>query len=96
MIDPKNYIAAGVALALVAAGWFSHAWYTDSNTLRIERATNAAVSAASKATAEQIAGIKIINTQVMGKVVERIKVEKIYVECRHSPETFQIIKQTFE
>ena len=71
--------ALGIALAafLVAAGWFSHSWYSDSMELAIGRVKDEV----SRVNAEAIAKIRIENKTIQAKTVERIKTETVYREC---------------
>lgn len=75
MITPKIKLAlvAGAAIALVAAGWQSRAWYEDSVTLGIERA----VAAVTESNEQAIAGIartvesQLAETAVKERVIDR-------------------------
>ena len=75
MITPKIKLAlvAGAAVALVAAGWQSRAWYEDSITLGIERA----VARVTESNEQAIAGIarsvedQLAETAVKERVIDR-------------------------
>ena len=69
----KLAILAGSALALVAAGWQSRAWYEDSVTLGIERA----IAKVTESNEQAIAGIarnvesQLAETAVKERVIDR-------------------------
>jgi hypothetical protein len=69
----KLVLIAGGAVALVAAGWQSRAWYEDSVTLGIERA----VAAVTESNEQAIAGIaknvesQLAETAVKERVIDR-------------------------
>jgi hypothetical protein len=75
VITPKIKLAlvAGAAVALVAAGWQSRAWYEDSITLGIERA----VARVTESNEQAIAGIarsvedQLAETAVKERVIDR-------------------------
>lgn len=75
MITPKIklILVAGSAIALVAAGWQSRAWYEDSVTLGIERA----VARVTESNEQAIAGIarsvedQLAETAVKERVIDR-------------------------
>lgn len=75
MITPKIkfLLVAGSAVALVAAGWQSRAWYEDSVTLGIERA----VARVTESNEKAIAGIartvesQLAETAVKERVIDR-------------------------
>lgn len=71
------------------AGVATGAWIVESIAVRAERA-------AAEASAGAIAKIKIHNTTVNAKVVERIRTEQVYRECKHSPEAFQTLLQAYQ
>ena len=66
----KAIVVAGSAVALVAAGWQSRAWYEDSVTLSIERA----VAAVTESNERAIAGIarSVENQLAEAAVKERV------------------------
>ena len=72
-IKAKALIGIGIAVALVAAGWQSRAWYEDSVTLGIERA----VAAVTESNEQAIAGIartvesQLAETAVKERVIDR-------------------------
>jgi len=69
----KLVLVAGAAVALVAAGWQSRAWYEDSVTLGIERA----VAKVTESSEQAIAGIarsvenQLAETAVKERVIDR-------------------------
>jgi hypothetical protein len=69
----KAIVVAGSAVALVAAGWQSRAWYEDSVTLGIERA----VARVTESNEQAIAGIartvesQLAETAVKERVIDR-------------------------
>lgn len=69
----KLALVAGAAVALVAAGWQSRAWYEDSITLGIERA----VAMVTESNEQAIAGIarsvedQLAETAVRERVIDR-------------------------
>jgi len=69
----KLILVAGSAIALVAAGWQSRAWYEDSVTLGIERA----VARVTESNEQAIAGIarsvedQLAETAVKERVIDR-------------------------
>ena len=75
MITPKIklLLAVGGAVALVAAGWQSRAWYEDSVTLGIERA----IAKVTESNEQAIAGIarsvedQLAETAVKERVIDR-------------------------
>lgn len=90
-------VAAGLlAVALFASGWVVKGWADDSAERRIEQAIAKTQGIASQAAATAIAGIQVNSTTIQGKVIERVRTEMIYTECKHSPETFQLIKDSFK
>ena len=72
-IKAKALIGIGIAVALVAAGWQSRAWYEDSVTLGIERA----VARVTESNEKAIAGIartvesQLAETAVKERVIDR-------------------------
>lgn len=86
-------VAAVVLLLLsFAGGWSVRGWKDDS----IKQAIDDSAKKSRQAAAEQIAKIQIVNTTVQNKVIERIRTEIQYQECRHSPDTFKLILEAFE
>lgn len=69
----KAIVVAGSAVALVAAGWQSRAWYEDSVTLGIERA----IAKVTESNEQAIAGIarsvesQLAETAVKERVIDR-------------------------
>jgi len=84
------YAIAGALLVL--AGWVARAWYEDSLALAVERAANAAQQAAAK----EIQAIEVKNTVIHQKIVEHTFHEPVYMECRHTPEEYNYIKELFK
>jgi len=72
-----DYVKIAVAAFLIAFGWFGRGYYQDSLELAIERAADASA----QITAAQIAQIKVENTTITNKTVEKIKTDIMYREC---------------
>ena len=62
---------------------------------RIELEQHQAREEALSAAASEIAKIDVKQITIQGKVIERIRTEQVYTECKHSPETFNMIKEAF-
>lgn len=90
------YICIALILVAFATGWTANSWQDDSVKLAIEQATTKSREASTKAAAEAIAKIEVKNTTINAKVIERIKTETVYAECRHSPDTYQLILEAFK
>ena len=92
MIDKiKQYSAQLIMAALFAAGWVSHGMY---NT-KITEAIALARQEAAQSAAQEIAKITVSNTTIQNKVVERIRTETVYQDCKHSSDTFNLITEAF-
>ena len=48
------------------------------------------------ATASEISKIEILNTTIKQKVEREIRTEKIYLECRHTGDTFRLLNAILE
>ena len=93
MLDKlKEYQAVIFMALLFIAGWLGHGLYSDAVTKAIEETRKLAAESA----AQEIARIEIKNTTVTGKVIERVRTETVYAECRHSPDTFGLIKDAYK
>ncbi len=92
----RNYLVAAGVVLLFLSGWAVRGWRDDSINQAIAEATQKSREAASMAAAEQISKIQITNTTIQNKVVERIRTEVQYQECKHSPETFKLIQDAFK
>lgn len=78
MIEQVKFAIATISvLFFIGCGWVGRGFYQDSLELAIQRAADAsaAVSAA------QIAQIKIENTTITNKTVEKIKTDVVYRDC---------------
>jgi hypothetical protein len=96
-----NYaaIALGFILAMLGAGWYGKNIGYDMREAEYARdaaAQDAARAEALKAAAEAVAKIDVKQITIQGKVVERIRTETVYAECRHSPETFALIQEAYK
>lgn len=92
----RNYLIAIAAIILFAAGWSVRGWKDNSIKQAIEEAAQKSRDASSLAAAEQIAKIQITQTTIQNKVIERIRTEVQYQECKHSPDTFKLILDAFK
>jgi hypothetical protein len=82
-----NQYMIGAAMLLI--GFASGAWVTESINVRAQRG-------AEKGAAAEIAKLKPQTTIVNNKVVEHITTERIYQDCRHSPDAFQTILEAYK
>ena len=92
MDNQKAYLIGGLAMLVFFMGFFSHALYSNAITQAIEETRKEAALSA----AQEIAKIEIKNTTIHAKLVERIRTETVYSECKHSPESYQLIKDAFK
>jgi hypothetical protein len=95
-IQLKSVALVTLSVALFSAGWVVKGWSDDSSTRRIEQAITKTREISNGVAASAIAGITVNNTTIQGKVIERVRTETVYAECRHSTETHQLIKDAFK
>lgn len=97
MINP--YIIIAALLAIAGSGFQGYRMGKDSviaeqvEQREVQRQTQ---DAALQAAAQEIAKIEVKNVTIQGKVIERIRTETVYTECKHSPETMSLIKDAFK
>jgi len=87
-----NYLQIALCAALYAFGWLTHSWYQDS----VENQIRAVLEAQSRDTAAQIAAITKTQTVINNKVVEKVRTEMVYTECKHSPDTLLLINEALK
>ncbi|MDD4913279.1 MAG: hypothetical protein PHP57_13380 [Sideroxydans sp.] len=92
----KMALVVLLAIGLFASGWVVKGWADDSEARRIEQAIAKTREISNNVAASAIAGITVTNTTIQGKVIEHVRTETIYTECKHSPETYQLIKDAFK
>jgi hypothetical protein len=78
-----------ICAALYAFGWITHSWYQDG----VEKQVRAFLTVQQANTAKQIASITASQTVINNKVVEKVRTEKVYLECKHTPDTLLLINQ---
>lgn len=91
-MDWRAAIAAGLLIVSFAMGWSVRGWKDDS----IKQAITESTQKSRDAAADQIAKIQVVNTTVQNKVIERIRTEVQYKDCKHSPDTFNLILEAFK
>ena len=87
----EYYVIIGLVLVF-SMGWGSHVLYSNS----ITEAIALARQEASMSAAQEIAKITATNTTIQQKVIERVRTETVYSECRHAPDTYQLIKDSLK
>jgi len=87
----EYYVIIGLVVVFLM-GWVGHGMYTD----KVAEAIAETRQLAAESAAKEIAKIEITNTTVQGKIIERIRTEQIYSECRHSPDTYKLIQDSFK
>lgn len=92
-------VLLGWVLSIIGAGWYAMNLGYDKHIAEIasqREAEDKARKEALDAAAREIAKIDVKNVTVQGKVIERIRTETVYTECRHSPETWKIVLEAFK
>ena len=93
MIEKVKEYSAIIALVVVyLLGVGSHVLYSNSVTQAIAETRKAAAESA----ANEISKIEIKNSIIQQKVIERVKTEVVYSECKHSPDTYQLILDAYK
>ena len=92
----KTGLIITLVVVLFGGGWQARGWFEADHELKVLKAISAAQEASANAAATEIAKIKIEHKEIYNKVVERTKTEIVYSECKHSDDTFQIIKGLFK
>jgi hypothetical protein len=93
------WLMLGAVLALVAAVAFGHhRGYQDrvGEEAIAQQASEQARKEALQAAAAEIAKIDVKNVTIQGKVIERIRTEQVYSDCKHSPESWKLIQEAYQ
>ena len=92
MIDKiKEYTALIVLVAAFIGGVYAHKLYADSSAKDAEMYREAIANA----NAQAIAQLKVENTTVQGKIIERVRTEIVYTECKHSDSDYKLITENW-
>lgn len=92
-------VLLGWVLSVIGAGWYAMNLGYDKHITEIaaQRESDEKVrKEALDAAAREIAKIDVKNVTIQGKVIERIRTETLYSECRHSPDTWNLIQEAFK
>jgi len=93
------WLMLGAVLALVAAVAFGnhHGYQSRLGEEAIEQqAAEKGRKEALAAVAAEIAKIDVKQVTIQGKVIERIRTEQVYSECKHSPESWALIQEAYK
>jgi uncharacterized membrane protein len=85
----KSLIALIIVMAVFGAGFIAGAWVRESIAIRAQQASMAGA-------AEVISKIEQKTTTINQKIIERIRTEKVYEECRHSPDAFKTLLEAYQ
>ena len=92
-------VLLGWLVSIGGAGWYSFGLGYDRHAAQIaaqREAEDKARAEALDAAAREVAKIEVRNVTIQGKVIERIRTETVYSECRHSPDTWNLIQEAFK
>ena len=85
----KVLIALISVMAVFGIGFIAGVWVKDSLYIRAQQASMEGAAAA-------IAKIDVKQTTINQRIIERIRTEKVYSECRHSPEAFKTLLESYQ
>jgi len=85
----KALIALISVMAVFGTGFIAGAWVRDSIAIRAQQASM-------EGAAKEIAKTKAVTTIVNQKIIEHIRTEKVYEECRHSPDAFKTLLEAYQ
>ena len=92
MLDKiKEYSALLTMVAVFIGGWLGHSMYADSTAKDLEMYREEIANA----NAQAIAQLKVENTTVQGKIIERVRTEIVYTECKHSDSDYKLITENW-
>ena len=83
-----------VALLSFAGGAYSGIQHERANSVELELVAERAADKVSERSAHAIAAIEIKNTTINNEVREIITLEKVYSDCKHTPEAYEKIRKT--
>lgn len=90
-------IEAIVILALTFGGGF---WtgkeFTEGRQAEIDLRIEQAARSSREAAAEEIRKIEIKHTTIQNEFKEVVRVEKVYQDCKHSPEAWRILMRAYD
>lgn len=96
-MNPWLILACVVALAAGAVGGYVKGGRdNEAEHLRIDNLQQAAKDVALQAVAAEIVKIDVKNVTIQGKVIERIRTEQVYADCKHSPESWRLIQEAYQ
>ena len=88
----KEYSALISLVAAFVGGWYAHTMYMQNAVKLATETREIALESAKQAIAEQDAK----HTTIYNKVIERVRTEVQYRDCKHSPETLSDINKAIE
>lgn len=95
-MNPWLILAGVLALAVAATGGYVKGGRdNEAEHLRTAKVQQEARDKALKAAAAEIAKIDVRNVTIQGKVIERVRTEKVYSESRHSPDSWALIQEAY-
>jgi hypothetical protein len=92
-----EYLLIALILTFTHSGaFYAGVKHEEANTVRLELMAVKAAEKSQEAAAIEIAKIEIKNTTIESKVIERIRTQKVYIECEHTEETFKLIQDAYK
>ena len=96
LLNPAVILAVISAVGISGGLGYCHGVDTTENSIaadiaREEQLAQRIFDETIAATASEISKIEIINTTIKQKVEREIRTEKIYLECRHTGDTFRLL-----
>jgi hypothetical protein len=85
-----------LAIALFSGGFYVGNDFQADKQSEIRLAEERTLKSAQEGAAIEIAKIKILHTTIENKLIERIRTEKVYAECRHSSDAFKLLQEAFD
>ena len=87
----KEYSALIALIAAFVGGIYAHKLFIDSSAQDLEMYREEIANA----NAQAIAKLKVENTTVQGKIIERVRTEIVYTECKHSDSDYKILTENW-
>ena len=95
MIQYRLIAMIVIVVSAVSGVFMAGYMVAERDQLKLEQVATKAAENAAAIAAKAIAELKIKNTTINTRVIEIIKTETVYAECKHTPKAYELLLEKF-